>query len=152
METFNARYAAAAGLPPVFAQDNHSYSGRGVLRGLHFQFPTWQAKLVRAVTGEIFDVAVDVRPGSPSFGRWFGMNLSAQNRKQMLIPDGFAHGFCVLSESADVVYKCTTSYAPAEDRCILWNDPDIGVKWPIAEPLVSDKDARGLRLRDLRFD
>lgn len=149
METFNARYAAEAGLPAAFAQDNHSSSGRGVLRGLHYQYPTWQGKLVRVVSGEIYDVAVDIRRGSPDFGRWFGVILSAENRKQMYIPEGFAHGFCVLSEAADVIYKCTTSYVPAEDRCILWNDPDIGIRWPVARPLVSEKDARGQRLADV---
>lgn len=149
METFNARHAAEAGLPTVFAQDNHSFSSRGVLRGLHYQYPTWQGKLVRVVSGEVFDVAVDIRRGSPTFGKWFGVNLSAENRKQMYIPEGFAHGFCVLSDTADVIYKCTTSYVPAEDRCILWNDPDIGIQWPVAEPLVSEKDARGQRLAEV---
>jgi dTDP-4-dehydrorhamnose 3,5-epimerase len=146
METFNARYAAEAGLPTAFAQDNQSFSSRGVLRGLHYQYPTWQGKLVRVVSGEVFDVAVDIRRESPGFGRWFGVNLSSENRKQMYIPEGFAHGFCVLSDTAEVIYKCTTSYVPAEDRCILWNDPDIGVQWPIAQPRVSEKDACGQRL------
>jgi dTDP-4-dehydrorhamnose 3,5-epimerase len=152
METYNARYAAEAGLPVAFVQDNHSFSGRGVLRGLHYQYPTWQGKLVRVVSGEIFDVAVDIRRASPTFGRWFGTNLSAENRKQMYIPEGFAHGFCVLSDTAEVLYKCTTSYVPSEDRCLLWNDLDIGIDWPLAQPLVSEKDARGVPLRELSLD
>lgn len=152
METYNARYAAEAGLPAVFAQDNHSFSAGAVLRGLHFQYPTWQGKLVRVVSGVVFDVAVDIRRGSPTRGRWFGTSLSAENRRQMYIPEGYAHGFCVLSDTAEVLYKCTTSYVPSEDRCLLWNDPDIGIDWPVAQPLVSEKDARGLRLGELSLD
>jgi dTDP-4-dehydrorhamnose 3,5-epimerase len=149
METFNVRDFEKFGLPTTFVQDNHSRSAGGVLRGLHFQYPTWQGKLVRVVEGEIFDVAVDIRPGSTSFGEWYGVHLSATNKHQLYIPEGFAHGFCVLSDSADVVYKCTAPYTPAEDRCISWNDPDIGIDWPVSEPLVSAKDANGGRLRDL---
>lgn len=149
METYNVRDAEEAGLPTVFVQDNHSRSARGVLRGLHYQWPQWQGKLVRVVCGEIFDVAVDIRKGSPTFGRWFGAVLSAENKKQMYIAEGFAHGFAVLSETADVVYKCTTLYEPSQDRCLIWSDPDIGVEWPVADPIVSDKDRKGRRLRDL---
>lgn len=150
METFNAGDFEKSGLPTTFVQDNHSRSARGVLRGLHYQYPTWQGKLVRVVEGEVFDVAVDIRSGSTSFGEWHGVRLSAANKHQLYIPEGFAHGFYVLSDSADVVYKCTAPYTPAEDRCISWNDPDIGIDWPVSEPLVSAKDANGGRLRDLQ--
>lgn len=149
METFNARDFGAAGLPTQFVQDNHSRSVRNVLRGLHFQSPTWQGKLVRTVVGEVFDVAVDIRPESATFGRWFGTVLSAQNRHQLYIPPGFAHGFCATSEVADVVYKCTALYEPSEDRCLRWDDRDVGVEWPVEKPLLSDKDAKGLSLRQL---
>jgi dTDP-4-dehydrorhamnose 3,5-epimerase len=152
LETYNAGAFAAAGLPETFVQDNHSYSVKGVLRGLHYQYPTWQGKLVRVVRGEIFDVAVDIRRESPSFGKWVGVYLSGETKQQLYIPAGFAHGFCVLSDGADVVYKCTALYAPKEDGCIIWNDPDIGIEWPLEQPLLSDKDARGGRLRDLSLD
>ncbi len=152
METFNARDAAAAGLPAEWMQDNHSYSARGVLRGLHYQYPRWQGKLVRVVVGEIFDVAVDIRPRSATFGRWVGVFLSAQNRRQLYVPPGFAHGFCVVSDGAHVMYKCTTLYEPSQDRCIVWNDPDISIEWPVSEPVLSDKDARGALLRDVRLE
>jgi len=152
IETFNARDATVAGLPDVFVQDNHSYSTNGVLRGLHYQCPQWQDKLVRVVTGEIFDVAVDIRADSPTYGSWVGVLLSAENRKQMYIPAGFAHGFCVTSDDADVLYKVTRLYAPEQDRCIVWNDPEIGIEWPISNPIVSPKDAQGMRLRDIKLD
>lgn len=152
METYNARAFAAGGIPAPFVQDNHSRSVKGVLRGLHYQYPNWQGKLVRAVHGAVFDVAVDIRRDSPHFGRWYGTILSDENRHQLYIPPGFAHGFCVLSEFTDVVYKCTALYEPAQDCCILWNDPDIGIDWPLTEPLLSDKDARGVRLQDVRLD
>jgi len=152
METFNARDAAAAGLPATFVQDNHSYSVRGVVRGLHYQYPTWQGKLVRVTNGEIYDVAVDIRRESPTYGKWVGVYLNARDRKQLYIPPGFAHGFCVTSTDADVIYKCTTLYSPSEDRCILWNDPDIGITWPVTEAIVSEKDAGGLRLKDVVLD
>ncbi len=148
METFNARGFADAGLPVDFVQDNHSRSTHGVLRGLHYQYPTWQGKLVRTVRGEVFDVAVDLRPDSQTFARWYGTTLSAENRNQLYIPPGFAHGFCVTSEQADVVYKCTALYVPSEDRCLRWDDPDIGIEWPLEAPLVSQKDAKGRRLRE----
>jgi dTDP-4-dehydrorhamnose 3,5-epimerase len=151
METYNARVFREAGLPEHFVQDNHSRSSKGVLRGLHYQYPSWQGKLVRAVTGEIFDVAVDIRVDSPSFGQWYGTVLSAENKHQLYIPEGYAHGFCVLSETADVTYKCTALYNGAEDRCIAWNDPQIGVDWPVADPVISEKDARGVLLKDARF-
>lgn len=151
METFNARDAAVAGLPVSYVQDNHSQSSRGVLRGLHFQYPQWQGKLVRAASGEIFDVAVDIRPGSATWGEWYGMILSGDNKTQMYVPEGFAHGFAVLSPTADVIYKCTTLYEPSQDRCVLWSDPDIGIDWPIEHPVISEKDKYGVKLRDLKL-
>lgn len=149
METFNARDAADVGLPVSYVQDNHSRSTRGVLRGLHFQYPQWQGKMVRAASGEIFDVAVDIRQDSETFGKWFGAILSGENKMQMYVPEGFAHGFAVLSETADVIYKCTTLYEPSQDRCLMWNDPDIGIDWPVDRPLVSEKDKKGVKFRDL---
>ena len=147
METFNARDAAAAGLPTQYVQDNHSRSCYGVLRGLHYQYPQWQGKLIRVTSGEIYDVAVDIRPGSSTRGQWLGVYLSGENKKQLYVPEGFAHGFCVTSDHADVVYKCTSLYEPSQDRCIAWNDPDIGIEWPVKEALVSAKDACGAPLR-----
>jgi dTDP-4-dehydrorhamnose 3,5-epimerase len=131
-----------------FVQDNFSRSTRGILRGLHFQEPHGQGKLVQVLRGEVFDVAVDVRRGSPQFGRWWGTTLSGQNRRQLFIPAGFAHGFCVLSDEADFFYKCTALYAPESDRGIAWNDPDIGITWPIDAPRLSAKDQAAPRLRD----
>ncbi len=151
METFHQADFANAGLPDNFVQDNHSRSARGVLRGLHFQYPQWQGKLVRVISGEIFDVAVDVRMESPTYGQWVGVAISAENKQQVYVPPGFAHGFCVVSEMADVVYKCTSLYKPADDRGILWNDPAIGVEWPIANPIVSAKDRRAGLLADLKI-
>ncbi len=148
-ESFNARDFADAGLPTHFVQDNHSRSTRGVLRGLHYQHPTWQGKLVRALVGEIFDVAVDIRRDSECFGQWFGITLSAQNKKQLYVPPGFAHGFCVLSEVAEMAYKCTALYEPADDAAVLWNDPDIGIEWPVSDPILSAKDSAAPRLNDL---
>lgn len=152
VETFNQRDALTAGLPAHFVQDNHSYSRRGVLRGLHFQYPTWQGKLVRAITGEIFDVAVDIRVDSKTYGQWVGAILSRDNQHQLYVPEGFAHGFCVLSEGADVAYKCTTLYEPSQDRAVRWDDPAIGIEWPIADPLVSDKDATAPFLQEIKND
>lgn len=151
METYRADKFAELGLPESFVQDNHSRSSRGILRGLHFQYPGWQGKLVRVVQGEIFDVAVDVRRDSANFGRWYGCYLSDENRHQLYVPEGFAHGFCVTSEIADVVYKCTTVYQPSEDFSILWNDPDIGIEWPITDPRLSEKDKHAMALADLDF-
>lgn len=149
MEVFNARDFAEAALPTNFVQDNYSHSVGRVLRGLHYQFPKWQGKLVRVSRGEVFDVAVDIRPESDSYGQWVGITLSAANRKQVYIPPGFAHGFCVTSDQADVVYKCTELYDPQMDRGVLWNDPDIGIDWPISDPLVSPKDAEAPRLKTI---
>ena len=149
METYNQAKAAELGLPTGFVQDNHSKSSRGVLRGLHYQYPTWQGKLVRAVQGEIFDVAVDIRQGSATYGNWVGFFLNDENKQQLYVPEGFAHGFVVTSDIAEVVYKCTQLYAPSEEGSVLWNDPDIGIDWPIDEPLLSAKDQVGTRLADL---
>jgi dTDP-4-dehydrorhamnose 3,5-epimerase len=139
-ETYHLQKYAKGGIDTVFVQDNHSRSGQGVLRGMHYQLKNPQAKLVYVVSGEIFDVAVDLRQGSPSFGKWTGTALSDKNRRQMFIPEGFAHGFCVLSPSADVIYKCSNFYDPSDDRGLLWNDPDVAIKWPESNPVVSDKD------------
>jgi len=149
LESFNARAFRDAGLPDSFPQDNHSFSVRNVLRGLHYQYPTWQGKLVRAVRGEIFDVAVDIRRDSPQFGRWVGVFLNEDNKHQLYIPPGYAHGFCVTSDTAHVLYKCTDLYVPNEDSCLLWNDPDVGIDWPVKEPLLSDKDQKGGQLKDI---
>ena len=140
------------GLPENFVQDNLSYSKGGVLRGLHFQYPQAQGKLVSVLHGEVFDVAVDIRVGSPTFGRWIGMVLSGENRCQVYIPEGFAHGFCVTSEYAVVVYKCTDFYNSQTEGGILWNDPDIGIDWPVRTPLLSEKDRSLLSLKSLPLD
>lgn len=149
METYNQQVAAELGLPSQFVQDNHSKSSYGVLRGLHYQSPQWQGKLVRTVQGEIYDVAVDIRDGSPTYGEWVGVYLNDENKQQLYVPEGFAHGFCVTSDTAEVVYKCTSLYAPEQEGSLLWNDPDIGIDWPIASPNLSTKDEQGLRLIDL---
>ncbi|RPH37672.1 MAG: dTDP-4-dehydrorhamnose 3,5-epimerase [Planctomycetota bacterium] len=143
-ETYRADTFASMGIGCAFVQDNQSFSRRGVLRGLHYQLGRPQAKLIRVVQGEIFDVAVDVRRGSPTFGKWAGEVLSSTNHRQMFVPAGFAHGFLVLSETAEVTYKCSDLYAPAEERGIAWNDPKIGIGWPLqgAAPLINEKDAR----------
>lgn len=146
METWHARRFEEAGIPDRFVQDNHSLSTRNTLRGLHYQIRQPQGKLVRVVRGEVFDVAVDLRRDAPTFGRWTAACLSAQNKQQMWIPPGFAHGFLVLSEQAEFVYKCTDFYAPQHERTLLWNDPELGIDWPLpaaAAPLVSPKDAAG---------
>ncbi len=149
METYNAAATKDQGLPEVFVQDNHSRSSKGVLRGLHFQTPQWQGKLVRAIAGEIFDVAVDLRDGSPTYGQWYGAFLNDENKQQLYVPEGFAHGFCVTSDIADVAYKCTTDYQPNQDAGVRWNDPEIGIDWPIDQPLLSEKDTVAPLLKDL---
>ena len=141
LEVFHAGKFEAQGLAVHFVQDNHSRSRRGTLRGLHLQTRLPQGKLVRCVAGEIWDVAVDVRVGSPGFGRWHGELLSAENFRQLWIPAGFAHGFCVLSEVAEVEYKCTTLYDPESDLALAWNDPELAVAWPVAAPVLSPRDA-----------
>jgi len=132
-----------------FVQDNHSKSSKGVLRGLHYQSPNWQGKLVRTMQGEIYDVAVDIRAGSPSFGEWVGVYLNDENKQQLYVPPGYAHGFCVTSDTAEVVYKCTALYEPSEEGSVLWNDPDIGINWPVENPSLSEKDRDAQRLADL---
>lgn len=142
-ETYKASDFAAHGIPGPFVQENYSHSVQGVLRGLHFQkAPAAQGKLVSVICGEIFDVAVDIRQGSPTYGRWAGVTLSAANHRLLYIPAGFAHGFCVLSAEADVVYRVTVEYAPQHDRGIRWDDPALGIAWPVNAPLLSLKDAR----------
>ncbi|HXI14239.1 MAG TPA: dTDP-4-dehydrorhamnose 3,5-epimerase [Thermoanaerobaculia bacterium] len=147
METFNAAEFEAAGIAVNFVQDNHSQSVRGVLRGLHYQEPNPQGKLVRVTEGTILDVAVNIDPHSTQFGRWTGVELSAENTKQLWVPQGFAHGFCVLSEQAQVIYKCTALYDPGSERCIRWDDEEIGIGWPVKNPLLSPKDLKGRSLR-----
>ncbi len=147
-ESWNERVFERAGIHTHFVQDNHSRSGRGVLRGLHYQIRQPQGKLVRVISGEVFDVAVDIRRSSPNFGRWVGERLSAENKAVVWIPPGFAHGFAVLSEHAEFLYKTSDYYAPEHERCILWNDPAIGIDWPLAgAPILSPKDAAGTPLR-----
>jgi dTDP-4-dehydrorhamnose 3,5-epimerase len=148
METFNADAFRAAGLPDAFAQDNHSYSTAGVVRGLHYQLHEPQGKLVRCVRGRIFDVAVDIRRESASFGKWTGIELSAENGLMLWIPPRFAHGFSVLSEDAEVVYKCTTLWHQPSDRSVLWNDPAIGIDWRVPNASLSAKDAAAPPLRE----
>ncbi len=149
METYNQDKAKDTGLPLEFVQDNHSKSSYGVLRGLHYQSPQWQGKLVRVVQGEIYDVAVDIRTGSPTYGQWVGFYLNDENKQQLYVPEGFAHGFCVTSDTAEVVYKCTSIYAPEQEGSLLWNDPEIGIEWPVEEPQLSAKDEQGTPLKDL---
>jgi dTDP-4-dehydrorhamnose 3,5-epimerase len=141
LETFSAKRLSGTGIPEHFAQDNHSRSIRGVVRGLHYQLEHPQGKLVHAARGRIFDVAVDIRRGSPSFAKWFGVELSDENLWSLWVPPGFAHGFCVLSDEADVIYKCTVPYVQSDDRGIAWNDPLIGIDWPVDNALLSPKDA-----------
>ncbi|GIX30237.1 MAG: dTDP-4-dehydrorhamnose 3,5-epimerase [Porticoccaceae bacterium] len=149
-ETYQAERYRALGIAATFVQDNLSFSRRGVLRGLHLQDPHPQGKLVYVLVGEVFDVAVDLRPHSPTFGRWVAECLSAANRHQLWIPPGFAHGFCVLSETALFAYKCTDYYHPEAERCLRWDDPELAIPWPVAEPVVSAKDRAGLPLAAFR--
>lgn len=148
LESYNARtFREATGVPVDFVQDNHSRSARNVLRGLHYQILQPQGKLVRVVRGSVFDVAVDIRRSSPTFGQWAGVELTEDNHRQFWVPPGLAHGFLVLSESADFLYKATDYYAPQHERCIQWDDPAIGIRWPlVGEPLLSAKDSAGLTL------
>lgn len=151
-ESFHAPRFAEHGLPTEWTQDNHSRSRGGVLRGLHYQLHRPQGKLVTCVRGEVFDVAVDIRRGSPTFGRWIGVTLSGDRPQYLWIPPGFAHGFCVLSEVADFVYKCTDIYQADDDRGVLWSDPSIGIEWPLAQPSLSGKDVTYLPLDPARTD
>lgn len=148
-ELFHEARFAALGLSEALVQDNVSFSRRGVLRGLHFQSPGWQGKLIGVLQGEVFDVAVDLRRDSPTFGKWAGTVLSEENGRLLWVPRGFAHGFCVTGDSALVLYKCSAFYEPGQEHTLLWNDPHLGIDWPVKDPLLSEKDARGQRLRDL---
>ncbi|HDP90411.1 MAG TPA: dTDP-4-dehydrorhamnose 3,5-epimerase [Thioalkalivibrio sp.] len=149
METYQAERYAEAGIPGPFVQDNLSLSQRGVLRGLHFQQPNTQGKLVYVLQGEVFDVAVDIRNGSPTFGQWVGYSLSAENKRQLWVPEGFAHGFCVTSETALFAYKCTGYYAPDCEFAIRWDDPAIGIEWPVESPSLSGKDSQAHLLAEM---
>lgn len=151
LETFEKkRYQEALGIDFDFVQDNHSRSAKGVLRGLHFQKVNPQGKLVRVVRGEVFDVVVDIREDSPTYGAWEGVVLSEENKTQFWIPPGLAHGFVVLSDLADFEYKCTDYYNPAHEGCLLWNDPDVGIEWPLNDPLLSEKDKQGKLFKALK--
>lgn len=149
METWNEERYKDAGLPHEFVQDNLSFSQRGVLRGLHFQNPNQQGKLVYVLQGEVFDVAVDIRVGSPTFGEWVSSTLSAENKRQFYIPEGFAHGFLVTSDAALFAYKCTDIYNGQAEGSIRWDDPEIGIKWPVDEPILSDKDKHAPRISEV---
>lgn len=149
LETFQAERYAAAGIDLPFVQDNHSRSSKGVLRGLHFQKTKPQGKLVRVVRGEVFDVAVDIRPNSPTFGRWEGVILSEENKTQFWVPPGLAHGFVVLSDTADFEYKCTDYYDPSDEGCLIWDDPYLAIDWPISDPLLSEKDRQAKTFSEL---
>jgi dTDP-4-dehydrorhamnose 3,5-epimerase len=149
LETWNRARYEAAGIPATFVQDNVSFSRHGILRGLHFQNPHPQGKLVYVLQGEVFDVAVDVVPDSPTFGQWVGCVLSAENNRQLFVPEGFAHGFCVTSEAALFAYKCTDVYTPAAEGCVLWNDPDVGIPWPVANPTLNARDSQAKRLCEI---
>jgi len=150
METFNERLFAEAGITERFVQDNQSHSKKGVLRGLHYQIGKEQGKFIRVLWGEIFDVAVDIRPGSRTFGKWLGVTLKASEPKMIWIPKGFAHGFYTLSETADVAYKVTEFYAPQNDRTLLWSDPEVAIRWPFqGKPILSEKDRAGHSLKQL---
>jgi dTDP-4-dehydrorhamnose 3,5-epimerase len=149
METWHTERYRAAGLPSRFVQDNLSFSQRGVLRGLHFQNPEQQGKLVFVLQGEVYDVAVDIRVGSPTFGRWTAVTLSSENKRQLYVPEGFAHGFLVTSDAALFAYKCTAKYNAKAEAGILWNDPGIGIEWPIDDPVLSEKDSSAPPLAEL---
>jgi dTDP-4-dehydrorhamnose 3,5-epimerase len=149
MEIYNRNRYVDSGIERIFVQDNLSYSKRGTLRGLHYQINNPQAKLIQVITGEIFDVAVDIRPDSETFGNWTGVHLSGKNERQLYIPEGFAHGFCVLSESVHFLYKCSDFYSAKDEGGIIWSDPDIGIDWPVSDPIVSEKDSQLPLLSDL---
>ena len=149
LESYHLEKYRQGGIPGPFVQDNHSHSVQGTLRGLHAQIGRPQGKLVRAVKGDMFDVAVDIRRNSPCFGKWVGVRLSGDDFRQLYVPPGFAHGFCVLSPTVDVEYKCTDFYDPGSEVSIAWNDPQIGIQWPVDAPVLSNKDARALRLSEL---
>ena len=150
LETWNSTRYEQVGITGPFVQDNISFSKKGILRGLHFQYPQSQGKLIQVLSGEVLDVIVDIRVDSPTYGQWIGEVLSESNHRQMYVPPGFAHGYCVTSEAALFSYKCTDFYNPATEHGIIWNDPDIGIEWPIEQPVLSPKDAVYPRLKDLR--
>ena len=152
LETWQQQRYQDAGIAVNFVQDNLSYSQHGVLRGLHYQHENTQGKLVYVLQGSVFDVAVDIRKNSPHFGNWVGVELSADNKRQLYVPEGFAHGFCVTSEAALFAYKCTDQYNPSAELSILWNDPEIGVQWPVDDPILSDKDVKGIGLDSVPKD
>ena len=139
-EVYSAKKYEEYGIPAQFVQDNHSVSEKGVLRGLHYQINPGQAKLVRVTRGEVFDVVLDIRKESPTYGKWWSLHLSETNKLQLYVPEGFAHGFCVLSESVEFLYKCSNYYSPENERGIMWNDPDLAIEWPIENPIISEKD------------
>ncbi|MBW2465923.1 MAG: dTDP-4-dehydrorhamnose 3,5-epimerase [Deltaproteobacteria bacterium] len=154
METWHAEKFAKGGIVADFVQDNHSRSGQGILRGLHYQINNPQGKLVRVLNGEVFDVAVDLRKNSPTFGKWIGIHLSAENKKMLWVPPGFAHGFYVISPQADFFYKCTEFYTPENERAILWNDPDLAIDWPLVEgkkPVLAPKDEAALPFNEAEY-
>ena len=148
VETYHATKYDLEGLDESFVQDNLSHSKKNVLRGLHYQYPGAQGKLIYVTQGEILDVAVDIRKDSPTLGKWYAVTLSAQNHRQLYISPGFAHGFCVLSDTAEVIYKCTDFYNPAYEHTLLWNDPTLAITWPVAQPIISEKDAGGKRWQE----
>ena len=152
METYHQTRYSAGGIRRNFVQDNLSYSVQGTLRGLHYQVEHAQAKLIQVIKGEIFDVVVDIRPASPTFGQWAGYRLSEHNHRQIFIPEGFAHGFCVLSPSAHCLYKCSDFYAPDDEAGILWSDPEIGIDWPVKDPIISEKDKNYPLLKDVSLE
>ena len=152
MEIFHGKKYKDLGIDADFVQDNHSRSEKNILRGLHFQLGHAQDKLLTVINGAIYDVAVDVRQGSPTFGQWLGVELSSENNRQLFIPKGFAHGFCVISETVDVLYKCTDYYSPQDECGVLWNDPDIDIDWPVTDPILSPKDTKYSCLKDIPAD
>lgn len=152
LETYSSKKYEEAGIGEVFVQDNHSHSDYGTIRGLHYQLKHAQAKLVYVVTGEIYDIVVDIRVGSPSYKKWVGVKLSEENKRQVFVPKGFAHGFCVQSEKADVIYKCTDFYAPGDEYGVLWSDSDLGIDWCVDSPIVSEKDSFYPKLNDIPVD
>ena len=152
LESYHQAKYVEKGIAPVFVQDNHSHSRRGTVRGLHYQLKHPQGKLIYVVSGRIFDVVLDIRRGSPTFGNWCSAYLSSENKHQIFIPEGFAHGFSVLSESADVIYKCTDFYAPGDEYGVLWNDPDLNIDWGVEAPLLSEKDLLNPVLKDIPLD
>jgi len=153
MESYNKRAFAEVGIDCEFVQDNHSKSAKGILRGLHYQVNRVQAKLVRCVRGEIFDVAVDIRPDSPTYGQWIGEILSAENHAQLFVPRGFAHGFQALTDGVEVLYKCDDFYSPQDERGVIWNDPDLNIQWPLpGEAILSEKDRANPTFRNIRLD